>query len=111
MGVRFPHRDNTDRPCGTPGAIYSTSMTENSIRLGIKLPIVRRPNGVEKLPLAELSEKQRKDLSANLHNQILLVMEDFYERLWPKVFANGRMASDPHPMPKEYCDLYAEKPT
>jgi hypothetical protein len=89
------------RPCGTPGAVYTTRYESgyggDYISLSIKLPSPFLLDAIERPPL-----------TADLHNALLPVIEKFYRDNWGH-FAGRRVAGDPDPLPATYDELFSSK--
>jgi hypothetical protein len=91
-------RPTPEKPCGTPGAVYSTwydpSFKGDLITVRIRVPI------------SELIEKiDRPSLTAELHNALLPVIEKFYRDNWAH-FAGQIIPGDDAPLPATYDELF-----
>lgn len=90
--------DDPKKPCGTPGAVYTTRYKPgyggDYISLSIKLPAAFVLDTIERAPL-----------TAELHNALLPVIEKFYRDNW-SLFAGKRVTGDPAPLPATYAELF-----
>lgn len=64
-------------PCRTPGAIYETAFTTNSITLRVLLPVQMLPSNLMR------EEEQR--IAADLHAALLPAIERFYRDRWRRL--------------------------
>jgi hypothetical protein len=85
-----------ERPCGTPGAIYSIVVDGNTLAVGVTLPF-----SIETSLPAEAKETLKKDL----HDAILPMVERFYRDVWPDRIA-GKIIDDTGRMPKRWEQLF-----
>ncbi len=88
-----------DRPCGTPGAVYSIFMDDG--RLGC---VVDLPFDVEDAIPAEAVDTMKKAL----HDAMLPVIEQFYRDVWDGTIAGKIIDGDSEPMPKRWELLFTK---
>ena len=85
-----------DRPCGTPGAVYSVMVEGNTLALGVTLPF----NIEQSLP-----PEARERLKAAMHDAVLPIVEQFYRDVWLHTIA-GKVIDDTGPMPSKWGLLF-----
>jgi hypothetical protein len=88
-----------ERPCGTPGAVYTIVVEGDDLGVLVRLPF----NIEQSLP----ADAQQK-LKAEIHDAILPVIETFYRRVWDKTIAGKKIGDDPDPMPKRWELLFTK---
>jgi hypothetical protein len=95
IDARFP---KIERPCGTPGAIYTVVVEGNTLGCTAELPF-----DIEKSLPADAKEKMK----AALHDATLPIVEQFYRNVWQKTIAGKILADDPDPMPARWELLFS----
>jgi len=87
-----------ERPCGTPGAIYSLTVEGNTLACGVTLPF-----SIE----ASLPAEAREELKKRIHDAMLPAVERFYRDVWDKTIA-GKVIDDTGVMPKRWEQLFTK---
>lgn len=86
-----------ERPCGTPGAVYTIIVDGDQLCISVKLPFQ-----IETAIPAEAKEAMKK----SLHDGILPVIERFYRDVWDGTLAGEIIDGDREPMPKRWELLF-----
>lgn len=92
--MRFPPME---RPCGTPGAVYTITVEGNDLGCTAHLPF----DIATALP-AEAAEKMKQAL----HDAVLPIVEAFYRRVWDQTIAGRIIDGDDKPMPETWEGLF-----
>src|SRR6202007_1904503 len=86
-----------EKPCGTPGAVYTIVAKGNEIGCLVELPFqiedALPPSAVEVL------KKQ-------LHDAMLPLVEAYYKTVWDSVLSGKVIGDDPEPLPYFYHQLF-----
>ena len=91
------HRKHEKRPCGTPGAVYETTFTDDTVMASVKLPV-----GI----FDAMDDKIREALIRHIHIGMIDAIEPIYKRLWETHFAGVTVEGDDKPLPPSWFDLY-----
>lgn len=96
LDERFPPMQ---RPCGTPGAVYTVVVEGNDLGCTAHLPF----DIASALP-AEAAEEMKQAL----HDALLPIVETFYRKVWDQSIAGKLIADDPEPMPDHWEQLFSK---
>jgi hypothetical protein len=88
-----------ERPCGTPGAVYTITVEGNDLGCTVHLPF-----GIEDA----IPASAKVEMKAALHDALLPIVERFYRRVWTETIAGKKLSDDPKPMPKRWELLFAK---
>lgn len=88
-----------ERPCGTPGAVYSISVEGRDLKCDIRLPF----NIAAATP-----REAHDDMKRALHDAILPIIEKFYRDVWDQTIAGKRLGNDPGKMPAHWELLFTK---
>jgi hypothetical protein len=88
-----------ERPCGTPGAVYTVTVQGNVLGCTAELPF-----DIEAAIPASAKESMKKAL----HDAMLPIVEQFYRDVWTKTIAGKTLADDPEPMPERWELLFSK---
>jgi hypothetical protein len=88
-----------ERPCGTPGAVYSITVKGCDLKCAVHLPF----NIAAAVPKAA-----HEDMKKALHDAVLPIVEKFYRDVWDKTIAGKYLGDDPVRMPKRWEGLFTK---
>lgn len=85
-----------ERPCGTPGAVYSIVVEGCDLGISVRLPF--------DIP-SSLPAEAQIEMKKALHDAVLPVVERFYRAVWVETLA-GKTIDDSGPLPKRWGLLF-----
>lgn len=88
-----------ERPCGTPGAVYSITVRGCNLKCAVRLPF----NIASAVP-----EAAHEDMKKAMHDAVLPIIEKFYRDVWDETIAGKRLGDDPDKMPKHWKWLFTK---
>lgn len=86
-----------ERPCGTPGAVYTVVAERRELACSVTLPFT-----VEEAVPAEALET----LKQALHDTMLPLVERFYQDVWANTLAGRCIDGDAEPLPPTWSGLF-----
>lgn len=86
-----------ERPCGTPGAVYTIVAEGSELSCSVRLPFA-----VEEAVPAEALETLKKAV----HDTMLPLVEQFYRDVWPDTLAGRCIDGDDDPLPPTWTGLF-----
>lgn len=88
-----------ERPCGTPGAVYSITVKGHDLKCAVHLPF----------DIASAVPKEaHEDMKKALHDAVLPIVEKFYRDVWDTTIAGKRLGDDPERMPPRWEWLFTK---
>ena len=88
-----------ERPCGTPGAVYTVYVEGRDLGCVAHLPF-----DIESALPAEAAEEMKQAL----HDALLPIVETFYRKVWDQTIAGKHIDGDTEPMPKRWEMLFTK---
>jgi hypothetical protein len=86
-----------DRPCGTPGAVYTIVADGRELSCSVELPFDVN---------AAIPASALEDLKRALHDTMLPLVETFYRGVWDETLAGKLIDGDDKPLPWSWEGLF-----